>query len=400
MRAQPPADEVRPYLELGLACAGDYESEALVWLLASQGYWEFGYGIDPADEGGERARAAARRAREVARRIGRPDLELTALDSLTSGFNVRGLYGLAEAIDLERVELARALRDPFEVSDSFYTAAWSALEVGRYRDVVELVTEYEAMDVGLASFGQLSLAVLARLPLGDWDEALADQARIRQQLGDNAARPPAFGSGGHGVEALIYELRGDHLAAAVVLAEIAEWRREGEWPRLWSTAPAAVALARRGEFASARQLLAQLPQIVGVYKPRELETRCTLIAEEGTWDEAPAVIADARRHAEAAQLLALPLHADRLEGRALLAAGDAEGALAPLERAASGFASLGAAWEVALTDLSRGEALAALGRDCDAAEALSQAAATFARLRVPREVDRTRALLNTLSPTH
>ena len=65
MRVQPPAEEVRPYLELGLACAGEDDSEALVLLLASQGYWDFGFGIDPADESGElgRARRPSARAR-------------------------------------------------------------------------------------------------------------------------------------------------------------------------------------------------------------------------------------------------------------------------------------------------------------------------------------------------
>ena len=111
-------------------------------------------------------------------------------------------------------------------------------------------------------------------------------------------------------------------------------------------------------------------------------------------------IAEARRHAEAAQLLALPLHADRLEGRALLAAGDAEGALVPPRaRRRRASQTLGAAWEVALTELALGEAFAALGREDDAAQALSQGRReVFERLRVPRELERARALLGRLPP--
>ena len=96
-----------------------------------------------------------------------------------------------------------------------------------------------------------------------------------------------------------------------------------------------------------------------------------------------------------------PLHADRLEGRARLAAGDADGALVPLERARPGFARSAPRWEVALTELAlrRGARRARpprrRGRDTRAG-----AAAAFARLRVPRELERARALLNTLSPTH
>jgi hypothetical protein len=154
-----------------------------------------------------------------------------------------------------------------------------------------------------------------------------------------------------------------------------------------------VALARRGDFPAARRLLDELLD-GGVYRGRELEARCALVAEQGAWDEADAVLARARGHAEAARLRALPLHADRLEGRARVAGGDAAGAVACLERAASGFAGLAAAWEVAVTELALGEALAALDRDDDAARVIGRAAGVFERLRVPRELEQARALLD------
>jgi len=52
MRSSPPADEVAPYLELGLASAGEVDSEALVLPLASRGFWDFGFGVEPTDESG------------------------------------------------------------------------------------------------------------------------------------------------------------------------------------------------------------------------------------------------------------------------------------------------------------------------------------------------------------
>jgi ATP/maltotriose-dependent transcriptional regulator MalT len=336
---------------------------------------------------------AAGRAREVARRIGRPDLELITLDALTSGMNIRGLYGQAEPFERERLAIARTVRDPFEVGDSFYTAAWSALEVGLYADVVALLVEYEAFPQHLLPVGHLSLAILAQVPLGDWDDALAGQARLRELLGGTTA-PPSFASGAYGAEVLLHEARGDRAAADAVLAEIDAWSAAGERPRLWPVAPAVVALARRGDFAAAHRRLDGLHDL-GIYLARELEVRCTLIAEERAWDDADPVIARARRYAELGRLRALPLHADRLEGRARLAAGDAAGAVASLERAATGFARLDAAWEVALTELSLGEALAAVGRSEDAGAILIRAAETFERLRVPRELERARALLVT-----
>ena len=85
MRSSPTAEEVRPYLELGLERAGDDDSEALVLLLASLGYWEFGLAETLDDRTAEIGREAAKRGREIAKRLGRPDLELTTLDALSSG---------------------------------------------------------------------------------------------------------------------------------------------------------------------------------------------------------------------------------------------------------------------------------------------------------------------------
>jgi hypothetical protein len=394
MRVQPPADEVRPYLELGLASAGGEDSEALALLLASQGYWDFGYGIDPADASGERARAAANRSREVARRLGRIDLELTALDSLSSSLNIRGMYGQAEPIDSERLALARTSRDPFEVGDSFYTAAWASLAVGRYAEVLSLAAEFEAFGLDFLPIGPLSLAVLAQVPMGEWDQALADQARLREYLGEHPTRPPSMASGGFGAAAFIYDARGDRAAADAELAVIAEWNADGEWPRQWATPLAAATLARRGDFDAARTLLAPLRENA-LFADREIEARCTLIAEAESWDEAGAVVAEARRYAESAQVIAVRFHADRLEGRAALAAGDAESARISLERAAAGFSGIAAAWEAALSELALGEALTALGREGDAARTLEGAAAVFRRLAVPRELARAEALLRT-----
>ncbi|HSD81788.1 MAG TPA: adenylate/guanylate cyclase domain-containing protein, partial [Solirubrobacteraceae bacterium] len=363
MRAQPPPDEVRPYLELGLASAGDEDGEALARLFAAQGFWDFGFGIDAADPAGDRARRAAERARDIARRLGRPDLELLALDAITANLNVRGLYGQAEPFDRERLVIARGVRDPFEVSDSYYTAAWSAVEVGMYRDAVALATEFAAMDHHVPPIGPLSLSALARLSLGEWDEALADQARVREALHDGAGPPPSFATAGYGTEALIRDARGERDAADAVLSEIDAWAAAAGTARRWAFAQAATTLARRGDFTTAARLLEALSDRgVCVYLPRELEARCTLVAERGAWHEAAAVIGRARRHAAAARLRSLPLHTDRLEGRARLGTGDAAGAVGPLRRAIAGFARLEAAWEVALTELALGEALAALGR--------------------------------------
>src|SRR4029079_10869618 len=97
-------------------------------------------------------------------------------------------------------------------------------------------------------------------------------------------------SGGYGAEALIHELRGDGAAADAVLDEIDGWGAGGERPGLWPTRLAPVTVARRGDSARARAYLAQLAGKHGIYLGRELEARCTLIAEEGAWSEAAALL--------------------------------------------------------------------------------------------------------------
>jgi hypothetical protein len=69
------------------------------------------------------------------------------------------------------------------------------------------------------------------------------------------------------------------------------------------------------------------------------------------WDEAADLVAAARRAAAVGEQLALPLHADRLEGRAACARGDVTAGMVLLGRSADGFAALGARWEEAWSRL-------------------------------------------------
>src|SRR5581483_1815291 len=252
---------------------------------------------------------------------------------------------------------ARHMHDPFEVTDCFYTAAWAALEVGRYREVLALCVELEARDLAVPPIGLRALAALANLALGRWDEALEDQRHVVEGRDDVAGPPPSFASPGYGVEALIRQAREDP-AARDQLEHLRRWA-DAEYPRRWPLPQAAIAFARLGEFQTAHELLAQLGDR-DVFRPRRLEALCAVIAEQEAWDEAEGVIAAAREHAQRARLLVLPLHADRLEGRLLFAREDPAGAVDALTRAARGFASHDARWEAAQTELVLGEALLAV----------------------------------------
>jgi tetratricopeptide (TPR) repeat protein len=390
-------EEVAPYLALGLDCAGEGDSEALARLLASEGNWTVGFAAEATASNIQRGHRAAERARDMARRLGRADLELMALDALGAAEYAHGHFGLAERYDHERLQILRTIRDPFEIADTYFTACWTALEVGRFAEVVTLGEEFDNARTG-NPVGALALRAAARIPLGQWEPALVDQAHIRELLGDQAPFPPSFASAGYGAELLIRTARGEDAAADAGIAELWQWAHQNKPTRLWPFPAMALALARQGDFTGSRRVLEELPRDE-MSRPGRLEALCTLVAEEGAWDEWRSLVSESRSLAESGRLLALPLHADRLEGRALAASGEASRAVTPLERAVAGFAQLGAQWELALTQLSLGEALATLDRNQEAQQVLDAASHKFEQLRVPREHKRAQTILRRLRRT-
>ena len=147
--------------------------------------------------------------------------------------------------------------------------------------------------------------------------------------------------------------------------------------------------ARRGEFAEARAhvTLAHAWQGRGPQnRGLALEATCDVVAAQGAWDDVPDLLAEARAHARECGLVALLCYADRLEGRAALAGGDATSAIGALERARRGFAELEARWEEACTALALAEALSAAGRREEARACLPRAVEVFERVGSRREL--------------
>ena len=123
------------------------------------------------------------------------------------------------------------------------------------------------------------------------------------------------------------------------------------------------------------------------------EARAELVAASGSWDEAPDLVRTMRTHAEQAGTAALFPFADRLEGRASLAAGDPTNATRLLQRAADRFEELSAPWERALTLVDLARALAEAGKRDDARVALDDAMSTFTALGSVLDLDRARDVL-------
>ena len=78
---------------------------------------------------------------------------------------------------------------------------------------------------------------------------------------------------------------------------------------------------------------------------------CELVAAQAAWDRVDAVVAETRITGQAYGMQALAAHADRLEGRASIAAGDIRGGRTLLTTARDRFTGLGDHWEAARTTL-------------------------------------------------
>jgi hypothetical protein len=90
-----------------------------------------------------------------------------------------------------------------------------------------------------------------------------------------------------------------------------------------------VLLVERGDLAPARDLLEHLPPAWRVDTTGVLEARCEFVAAAGAWEQAAALAEEARAYSAASEAVPPPVYADRLEGRAALAADDPEGPFRP-----------------------------------------------------------------------
>jgi hypothetical protein len=244
---------------------------------------------------------------------------------------------------------------------------------------LQLATQGEAVAMGEAegmALHNLSWRAFVEFSLGNWaivvDEILP---KVQTLLGDRGMDPPYFTAHVFGCAALIHEARGDPRAVELValLRRNTEGLEEGEWPRL-SLIWLAWILTRQGSRDDALRLLERLRSShTELTRPLEDQVVALVLAEQGGWDEVPGFLARSREFAHRAGLRALPVHLDRLDGRAAFANGNNEDAVPMLERAREGFASLGAAWERAVTELDLARALAACRRSDDARSILEKA---------------------------
>ena len=189
-------------------------------------------------------------------------------------------------------------------------------------------------------------------------------------------------------------LRGERVAATAYLDLITQFVEaqpaSSSLDRDACLALAARALAHRGRTDDGKRLF---ESGASLQAPPTLEALCEVAAAQEDWAVALEVVASARLQAEISEAVALPLFADRLEGRLAAAEGEPRRAALLLRRSAGGFAELGAQWEEGWSRQLLAEALIQLGDEKEARRERDSARAVFERLGSVVEHERAKALV-------
>ena len=392
--------EIDAIIQMGFSQVDEGDSEERVRLTVARAFLPFALnrgGIDKATA--DSMLQLADEAAASSERLGRPDLTSAALDAASSTRIASGLYAADLEITQRRFLLMDRLKDPLEVGDTYAMGAWGNAFVGNFDRSIALGMEgaelTESEHQGIAAHC-LSWAALAEFFAGNWS-AVTDRLfpRIKSLLQERADDPPYFVLPSYFAAAFIQGAQGE-TAAALPLTEIiqraADQRGAGFNTRMTVWELIYLDL-HAGRLDRARETLDKAVGPTGFAGPLSEVTKCEAIAELGRWDEAAAHIQQARAYAAEAGLRVLPAHLDRLEGRSLLATGDAASSFEALTRAASAFEALGARWELARTRLDLAVACRATDRKQEAAALLAQATIVLEQLRSLREIKRASELL-------
>jgi class 3 adenylate cyclase/tetratricopeptide (TPR) repeat protein len=394
IRGMPPTEpEAKEIYELGMAALPAGDSEARVRLLGIRAGWLFGYPREDvsADEELRSYADAGVEAAEVALRMGLPDLASGALDSANAAWSSVGNWSETLPLIERRAELLPQLTDVLEIGDCYAMLVWALFEMGRYEEATGISDDGLAVVAGKGPNVELHLRawlVASLHRLGRWDEALAEHVLIQELLGDRREDPPYFVTQGVAAAATIHQVRAeraeaDRLQAGLVRLASAQAGRVYSFLRRL--------LIVRGELDLAGSLAR--PTNWRIHANDVYEADAEFAAAMKDWGRVPALLAEIRGYAARAAAVSLVPFADRLEGRAALAGGDATRAAALLTEAADGFDRIRATWERALTQVDLGRALLASGRDDRAGEVLSSATRTFEDLGAVKDLATARSVL-------
>jgi class 3 adenylate cyclase len=389
MLRTPDVKEIKALIDLGLQHA---EEPDRALLLASKAFLQF-MGYERVDA---TATEASREALEIAERNGDPNLISAALDAVAGCLMPSGRYGEVYRIQSRRMELLPRLRIN-EACDAYGMMAWACTVMGRYAEghaAATTGTELAADHNPGAMMHTLTWRTHLRFITGDWDGALEDQRRIEsiQEAVPGDATPLPYSIRAYAVVLLMHELLGNDAETTRywdLIANFAKHASDHSGRLSQSRGLIARTLLHQGKLAEARELIEEERDPVSVcqleFKSFHLEALCDIVAAQGDWDIAPAVIEEVRREAALGEIQSLPYWADRLEGQLAAARGDIDAATALLRRSAEGFSTLGAVWDEAYSRLLLGQTLDSPHR----MEQLRAAHDTFVRLGSVREIEQT-----------
>lgn len=401
MSTPPPRAVAERYLAVGLAAAGEGDSEERVRLLAAQALLPIALADAPQESAVlELSRVTAETAAEMAERLDRPELASAALDAVCLFLYSLGRYGEMRRFVERRLALIPTLTDIGEIQDSYAMAAWCAFHLGEYREARAFadlgIVRVAEVDPGLAIHCRIWRSAAA-LRLGDWDAVLAEHEELTRLAGP----APTSGRGALPAlaEALVHDRRGDEVGADDLIrsvgreaiftergivaapddADPGEPERDVPW--------VARLLSERGLHERALVLL----RVPTRSEHREnlgliLEARCDVIGDGEAWHLAPDAIEAARAYARDTGSRVLSAHADRLGGRLASARGQFETAHTLLAQAASGFGHVDDPYLEALTTFELAMALGRSGLEGDAAERAVESYRALDRLHARRPI--------------
>jgi class 3 adenylate cyclase len=405
MRTVADEAEVRRYIDVGFSHLPGGDSEERVRLLMARAFTPFAFGAHRLLSTEELAasEAAGLDASAMATRLGRPDLASAALDAAVSAPGNAGDFGRMKELNAGRLELVEQLEDPFELGDIYSMNAWCDAYIGN----LALARRHAEAGVAAAGdsptvVGSLSWLQFAEFCLGNWDRVVDElQPAIESRLGDRSDRPPHFTIPAYGAATFVLVAR-NAPSAERYLEILRAWLGTTQgYSAGMLEAWLAWILLNRGAPGEARSMLATLSEPVrrAVTRPFIDAVTSFVLAEAGDWDEADAFVARTRPYAEAAKLVLLPAHLDRLEGVRAVRNGRVDRGLESLSRAAETYAATGARWHRAVVDLDVAAALAERGDRQDAMRACAGAASVVGELRSIREIERARALADRIAGT-
>jgi class 3 adenylate cyclase/tetratricopeptide (TPR) repeat protein len=395
LRGEVPAEEtVRELWELGMAHLPPGDTEERIRLLGVRAGWPFAFSPEGYSEA-ELAEltAAGLEAGEMAMRMGLPNRASAAYDQALAPWQARGWYRRTLPIWERRAEIMDGVTDVREIGDFHAMGAWNLFELGRYGRALGIADAGLEAITGREPSSELHIrawriATLYRL--GRWDEALAEYPFLRRILDDREDDPPYFATHAFGAIGVIYECRAERVLSDG-LAEAMMRMVTGSSGRLYPSLMRFLVV--RGDLIQAKDL--RRPRNWAVHAGGALEAEAERLAATEEWGGATDLVTEMREHAAIADAPAVVAFADRLEGRASLASGDLSEAQRSLERAVSGFETIDALWERALTELDVARASSVAGDREATGSWAARAATTFEHLRDTEGAAAARALTGT-----